>query len=238
MPALLKTEGSADGREDILYTGTIIDAYFTEGTYGWQLALRSRVSDTDLLNFPWMESGEHTRWFGLGTGWASVDSGQTATHVSGDTDKSFHAASTMGRLINALAALPNSDDLGDAFDPRVAKCWKGLTLTWDLVTASLSRRVEGEVDAKGKPKYEKYTGKIVMPVALGEAVAIAATPVDLDTLGLTVEQTAELARVSQPGVTDDAFRAAALSIPGVMANPEIVKALNTNTAGLRQALPF
>lgn len=245
--ALLKTEGSADGRDALLYGGAVIDAFFVENEYGQSLGLRSRLDDNDLLVFPWMESGEHTRYFKLGKiaasrneariSWTMIGNGEA---VKGDTDdRLFRADSDIGRLIDQLVALGAGDVLPDDFDPRKAASWKALGhVTWGEVQVT-KQMPTGAKTAKGRDEFKATKVPMELPVAIGGSTATAVVEdVDLDSLGLTTEQIDALGALSTPGTDDSAFVGAAMSVPGVIANAAIVKVLTTNPRGLRQSLPL
>lgn len=248
MPNLLKTEGSADGRDIIVYAGTVIDAFFTENEYGQSLGIRSRLDDTDLLNFPWMESGEHTRYFKLGKiqslrgqpriAWQILDDGAS---VKGDTDdRMFRADSDIGRLIDQIAGLLTTDD----FDPRVASYWKQLGhVTWGEVTVTKSMPTGEKVADKSgtmRDEFKPTPVKMVLPTAIGGGIAPAAPieQVDLSAYSLTEIQKDALATLHGTATTDAQFTAGAFAIDGIMGNAEFVKVLNGNVAGVRDALPI
>jgi hypothetical protein len=252
MPRLLNTEGSADGRDELLYSGTVIDAFFTSNEYGESLGVRSRLDEADLLLNPWMESGEHTRYFKLGRiaaqrgekriAWTVLNDGAA---VKGDTeDRMFRADSDIGRLVDHIAQLPGVNDLPDDFDPRVAASWKALGhVTWGLVPVTKQLPTGNKVtDKKGveRDEFKPTQTKMVLPLAIGGGVAVAEVePVDIDSFGLTSDQIAALAKAAADNPTDDkAFLGAAFKIEGIMSNSPFVAVLTSNTAGVREALPF
>ena len=251
MPNLLKTEGSADGRDDLIYSGTVIDAFFVSNEYGQSLGIKTRLDDADLVRYAFLESGEHTQYFGLGKiaavrsepriAWQVVDDGKA---VKGDTDdRMFRADSKIGRLIDQLATLPNIDVLGDDFDPRLAEHWKRLGhVKWDHVVVQRSMPTgERKPDRKGvmRDEFKVQSVKEVLPVTLGGAET---TPyveaVDIDSFGLTSEQKLALSDAAKANPDDKAFVAACFAVPGVMANSPFVTVLNANPAGVRESLPF
>ena len=249
MPNLLKTEGSADGRDIIVYAGTVTDAFFTENEYGQSLGVRSRLDDNDLLLFPWMESGEHTRYFKLGKiaanrnepriAWTILGDG---TAVKGDTDdRMFRADSDLGRLIDQLAKLPNVATLPDDFDPRVAASWKALGhVVWAEVTVTKSMPT-GEKTDKGRDEFKPQPVKMVLPVEFGTGGATVTAPVvavDLISLGLTDEQRDALSVINAAAASDAEFQSKSLGVPGVMGNQAYVKAVQDNPAGVRNTIPF
>lgn len=240
-PQKFAPEGDASGREAKPYTGTVIDAFFVTSQYGReQLTLRTLLDEADQMLYPWMQSGEDTRWFDLGgiqtargekfAKWEIVGDG---TAVKGDSDaRMFRADCDMGRLCAAVFALPNVSDLPDDFDPRVAASWKGLTFTWGNVMVQKRQKQDDDT-------WKNVTVPMELPTAMGAGVTHeVALAVDLATLGLTDEQKEALIVANTTDASDAQFASAALSIPGLMANNVFVQTLNTNVKGLRGSLPF
>lgn len=238
-PKKFAPEGDSGGRESKPYSGNVIDAYFTEGTYGIQLVLKTALDEADAMLYPWMTSGEDTRWFGVGkisvtrgekwVPWSLVGDGLA---VKGDKeDRMFRADSDAGRLVAALFALPGVEGLPDDFDPRAAKSWKGLHITWGPLPVTRQRKNEST------DKYESYTADMDLPVALGGVSSAPAPEVDLAAFGLTEDQLHALMEIDHT-LADPQWASAALSVLGLASNQQFVIAISNNVAGVRAAVPF
>lgn len=243
-------EGDSGGRESKPYSATVIDAYFEEKDYGPQLVLQNRLDEADQMEYHWMASGEDRRWFGTGKiqvergkpfqAWSIVGGGAA---IKGDTDdRMFRNDSDLGRLWNQIASLPNVSELPDDFDPRVAASWKGLHFRWAAVPVR-KQRVKKDANGndvlndKGKMTYEGFDTSMDLPIEMGSGTSVTAGPdVVLDDLGLTPEQVTALSKLAQPGVSDSDFVGQAVVV--VAGNQAATKALTSNPAGFRSALPF
>ena len=81
--ALEEGGGGLDG-----FTGTITDAFFSEGEYGLSLQIKSTFDDPE--NYVRFEDGTFTQFYSCGKGWQTLDNGETAVHESGDPAKRFN----------------------------------------------------------------------------------------------------------------------------------------------------
>lgn len=223
------------------FTGTIVEAYFTENEYGLSLMLKSQFDDPE--NYVRFEDGCFTRYFPCGKGWTTSDGGETATHPDGDTKK-FNTASKVGQLCGALNAVPGIEDAVDSnWSAYVAKSWQGLHLTWGQVPVKKRKPKTDEtgadvLDANGKQVWVDVDGATeLLPVAVagGVQAPVQTALIDTTTFGLDAVQTDALTVLAQAVDTDAKFIEGVTKIDGVMANKAFMAAMASDVGALRAA---
>lgn len=134
------------------YNGKIVDAAFTHHEAFGDVLLLSLDVHTDA-------GYDRNELLTCGAGWESPDGGKTAKHP---TRMSFSSQSNLGKIIDAIAAIPGAVDQING-DPTEASSWVGQEYYWSEQKYSYKTR-EGELKEKNR----------MVPVALsGEPVAAA-----------------------------------------------------------------
>ena len=217
------------------FTGTIVDAYFTENEYGLSLMVKSAFDDPE--NYVRFEDGCFTRYFPCGPKWQTTDGGATASHPDGDT-KRFNTSTKIGQFLAALNAVPGIEDVVDpTFSAYTADSYKGLHLTWGQVPVQRRRMKKDETGAD-TGTWESYEASELLPVAIaGQAAPTAdeVPSVDITTLGLSPEQNDAVLKLAATATTDAAFIEGVTKIDGLVTLPAFMQAMAKDTAGLRAA---
>lgn len=222
--ALEEGGGGLDG-----FTGTITDAFFSDGEYGLSLRLVSTFDDPE--NYVRFEDGTFTQYYSCGKGWQTPDAGDTAVHESGDPSKRFNKSSKVGQLIAQVGQIPGiTDALPADFSVYTAKSWKGLHLVWGRVETPGRKQIDGV--------WTDTVNNVLLPIALagtGAASTNGAAPVDVNSLGLDTETITALSLIAQTCDTDAKF-IEELAKQGLVGNATLMGAVGKNTKGVREAL--
>lgn len=225
-------------------TGTITNAYFADGEYGWSLVLQTAFDSP--ADYPKFEDGQFTRYFGLGQGWLSADNGETATHLSGDGSKRYNKNSQVGQLIAQVAGIPGAQEaLGADFNPYVAASWKGVHFEWANVPVQKRKPKVDEAgnrvqDAQGKDIWEDVQSATQLyPVAIVDSAPAASNGhVSLVDLALSDDDLATLRALAESAPNDQKFMEGVIG--SYATNAKVMAAVGKDLAGLRVALcePF
>lgn len=214
------------------FTGTVNEAYFSDGEYGVSLMIRIRFDDPE--NYPRFEDGCFTRYFSVGKGWSTKDGGDTVIHDAGD-GKRFNKSSKIGVLINQMGSVPSIRETLTDFNPYEAKSWKGLHMEWGQVPVEKRRRAKDE-NGLETDKWESYQGTELLPVNLAGAASNGQAPTSFDLTTLKDVDMAALIGAAHLADTDKAFMEAVISNTTLATNASLMGAMSKNLSGLVAAL--
>lgn len=209
------------------YDGTVTRAWFgTDVRYmnGEVLLLNWEIKPDDPSQFSHLEDGVIEERFPCGKGWDSNDGGKSATHESGNANKRFHRSSIYGRIIDAVPSMPGLIDvLKDRGTEMEAKVWEGMRFHF----ARQEFDYGGEIGKKSRIMPVEFLGEAgegekpsngASKVAALKAKAAAANKGNNDLRG----QLVELAKNSD---THESFMDAALEVPGVADDDDLLAAV-------------
>jgi hypothetical protein len=152
-------------------------------------------------------------YFSCGSKWTTYDGGATCTNSDTGIEKLFIASTGMGKLISRAVELgitPILDERGGPEAVFTASVWEGLRFT--MATPPIEDNPNAR-NTKRIPLPTHYLGEIgsnVIPTVIGSAV-VSQLPL--------AEQVEQLARDNDDY---EAFKAAALKIPGVSGDSALV----------------
>ena len=212
------------------FTGTVDEAYFSDGEYGLSLMLRIKFDDPE--NYPKFEDGSITRYFGCGKGWTTADGGDSCQHEAGDS-KRFNKSSKIGQLIGQMGSVSAIRDTLADFNPYTAKSWKGLHMEWGQVPVEKRRRVKDD-NGIDTDKWESYSATELLPVGLAGGGVSAATPFDLSTVQGADDPV--LLAVVNDAATEKEFMEGIIGSPMLATNPSLMAAVSKDLSGLFVAL--
>lgn len=197
------------------YTGTIVEAWFgVDANYNpdatllfWKFKVDDPPSD--------LPDGETTERFPVGKGWQSFDGGDTIEDPERPGRVTLHAQSTYRRVIRTcLEEFGMGTILENRGSALNASVWQGLKFHM----ARKEFDYGGEIGKKSRVYPAEFLG------VEGEA-APAAAPATNGSAAVDEELLAELKRVRADASDFPSFVDAAMELPGVVSNGNLVRSL-------------
>lgn len=162
-------------------------------------------------------------WFPLGKGWVSKDGGKTIVHESGKADKYFVKTSLMAKLIERCV---NDFGIGEILasrgGPFEAAPWQGLTFHMKSETITFGAGISDQT----KVFPQRFVGAAAeAPVAANPAAAALAKAAAAKVEKPLREQVLDVMRPHKANNDFVSAQSAALGVPGVTDDEELVAQL-------------
>lgn len=211
------------------------------------------IGTTDNEAQPVLEKDGFHPSYSMSEQWESIDNGATITHPQQGRGKTPKLGKAYGRFTTALwnaTQTTTPDPLADPFSPHVAASYVGCVLQMEEVTndwgGTIGKRSEYQPSG-----WHGKTGSVAPPVVAAPVVAApvataptlvapsdpaasipppatppATPPVAADGLRPTI------VAIATSAATYQEFQSAALAVPGVLQDTELVKAIADQGAGI------
>ncbi|MDA8400320.1 MAG: hypothetical protein M0008_09815 [Actinomycetota bacterium] len=158
---------------------------------------------------------EVVQMYPCGSGWDSVDGGETIEHDRGK--RSINNRTALFKLLKAAMDAGADDVLRERsarqfgkLGPRAAGIWTGLRFHWDAVTETYS--------FKDRSTGEEKTGESVRIVPTKYLGAAGKAEAAGGQIGVDAELMEKLAKVAEEAKDFNGFLDAAMEVPGVLGN--------------------